>query len=174
MSMNVRTGFGIAALVLAIAAFFATGAAVWLSMAAMLLATVAVVLRGYLWALAAVVTVLLNTFVIDPTVWSLTAGEQRAGRDRSVDAIRIFLLMTMVTPVIAIAANQIYSRLTDRFIAVLAMLLLVGFLGVIAWEVPQGPLIAVFLIALVMGGYDFVRELREKPDGPDDSDAPGS
>lgn len=174
MSMNVRTGFGIAALVLAIAAWLIPGtAAVWVSMAAMVLAAVAAAMRGYLLALAVLVIVLLKTFFVDPTLWTITAGSQRAGRDRSVDAIRIFLLMTMAAPVIAIAANQIYSRLTDRFIAVFAMLLLVGFLSVIAWEVPQGPLIAVFLIALVMGGYDFVRELREKPGGPDNSDAPG-
>lgn len=167
MTMNLRTGFGIAALVLAAAAFFATGAAVWLSMAAMLLATVAVVLRGYLWALAAVVVVLLNTFVVDPTVWSLTAGELRAGRDRSVDAIRIFLLALIAAPVIAIAVNHAQSTLTDRVLALLAMVLLIGFLGVISWKVTQWPLIIVFAVATVMGGYDFWRELREKSEPPD-------
>lgn len=167
MSMNLRTGFGIAALVLAIAAFFVTSAAVWLSMAAMLLATVAVILRGYLWAVAAVVVVLLNTFVVDPTVWSLTAGEQRAGRDRSVDAIRIFLLALIAAPVIAIAVHHVYSRLTDRVLALLAMALLIGFLGVITWKVTQWPLIIVFAVAIVMGCYDFWRELREKPEPPD-------
>lgn len=167
MTMNLRTGFGIAALVLAVAAFFATGAAVWLSMAAMLLATFAVILRGYVWALAAVVVVLLNTFFVDPTVWSLTAGELRAGRDRSVDAIRIFLLVLIAAPVIAIAVNHVYSTLTDKIIAMLAMALLIGFLGLISWEVPQGPLVIVFLVAVVMGAYDFWRELREKPEPPD-------
>lgn len=166
MSMNVPTGFGIIALVLAIAALFATGTAVWLSMAALVMATVAAALRGYPLALAAVAVVVLNTFVIDPTVWSLTSGTERAGRDRSVDAVRIILLMLTAAPVIAMAVNHVYSKLTDRLIASLAMALLAGFLGLISWHVPQGPLIVVFTVAVAMGAYDFWRELRNNRDAP--------
>lgn len=174
MNMNTRTGFGIAALVLAVIAFFATGAGVWLSMAALVLATLAAARRGYLLALATVLVVLLNTFAIDPTLWSITAGAERAGRDRSVDAIRIFLLILIAAPVIAITVKQMHSKLTEKIMAVFALALLIGFLGVIAWNVPQGPLIAVFAIAVVMAIYDFTRELREMPDTPDKPDVPDS
>ncbi len=172
MIMNTRTGFGIAALVLAVIAFFASGVGVWLSMAALVLATLAAARRGYLLALATVLVVLLNTFVVDPTLWSITAGELRAGRDRSVDAIRIFLLILIAAPVIAITVNQMHSKVTEKVIAGFALALLIGFLGVIAWNVPQGPLIAVFAIAVVMAIYDFTRELREMPDSPDKPDVP--
>lgn len=175
MSMNIRTGFGIAALVLAIIAWFvADAAAIWMSMAAMVLAVITATRGGYLLALAAVVLVVLKTFFFDPTLWTITAGAERAGRDRSVDAIRIVLLMLMLAPIIATAAKCIEAKLTDILIALFAMLMLVGFLGVISWEVPQGPLIAVFAIAVIMGGYDFIRELREKPDAADNPDAPDS
>lgn len=174
MTMNTRTGFGIAALVLAVIAFFTGGVGVWLSMAALVLATLAAARRGYLLALVTVFVVLLNTFVIDPTLWSITAGELRAGRDRSVDAIRIFLLILIVAPVIAITVNEMHSRLTEKIMAAFALALLIGFLGVIAWNVPLGPLIAVFAIAVVMAIYDFTRELREMPDTPDKPDVPDS
>lgn len=175
MSLNIRTGIGIAGLILAFAAWIVPdSAAVWLSMAAMVMATVAAATRGYLLAFAVLAVVLLKTAFIDPTLWTITAGTERAGRDRSVDAIRIILLMTMVAPIIAIAANQIYSKSTDRVIALFAMILLIGFLGAIVREVPQGPLIAVFAIAVAMGVYDFIRELREKANTADDPDAPGS
>lgn len=161
MNMNARTVIGFVALVLAATTWFTTDAAVWLAMAALAAATVTAALRGYLLALAAVAIVVLKTCFIDPTLWTLTAGDLPPGRDRSVDALRIFLLMLTVAPVIAIAVNQAYSKLTDVLIAVFAMSLLAGFLGIIAWKVTQGPLIAVFVGALVMCAYDFSRELRE-------------
>lgn len=168
MNMNARTAIGAAGLVLAIAAWFTTGAAAWLSIAALLLATVAAALRCHLLALATVAVVLVKTFFVDPTLWSLIAGDTRPGRDRSVDAIRVFLLLVMVAPFIAIGVNYVYARLTDWLIATFAIVLLVGFLTIIIQKVTEIPLIIVVSAAVLMGIYDFTRELRH---GPGDSRA---
>lgn len=171
MNMNARTGFGVIGLVLAIAACFTADAALWLALAAMAAAIAAAVLRAHLLALAIVVVVLLKTFFIDPTVWASMAGTERAGADRSVAVFRILLLGLIAIPVITMAVNHIYSKLTDRLIAVLAMALLASFLGVIVWKVTQGPLITVFAVAVIMAAYDFSRELRERAGAPDDRDS---
>jgi len=49
----------------------------------------------------------------------------------------------------------------DKLFAVFALLLLASFLGIIAWRVPQLPLIVVFSVVFVMAAYDFWRELRQ-------------
>jgi hypothetical protein len=44
--------------------------------------------------------------------------------------------------------------MTDRILVTAAFLLLVAFLGVFLWRVPRVDLTIVFLITLVMAGYD--------------------
>ena len=45
----------------------------------------------------------------------------------------------------------------DRILALLAVLALVAFLGVLAWRVPQPALVTVIAVTLAMVVYDFLR-----------------
>lgn len=45
----------------------------------------------------------------------------------------------------------------DRTLAVLALLLLAGYLGVLVWKVPEPGLAVVCLVTLGLAAYDFVR-----------------
>ena len=50
----------------------------------------------------------------------------------------------------------------DNLFAAVALALLVGFLGIIAWKVPQLPLIIVISVVLLMAVFDFWLELRRR------------
>lgn len=166
--MNIRTGLGVAALVLSVLAWFAGGAAAWIAMAAMLVATIAVTMNERLFALTAVVVVVAKVFFAEPAIWTMVAGEGPASRSRTVDAWRIFLLGFMTAPFVAIAINTIQSRLTNRLIALFGFGVFAGFLGMIGWGVPQLALLTVFGIAIAMAAYDFWRELSKgNGDSPD-------
>lgn len=159
--MNIRTGVGVAALALAVLAWFTGGAAAWIALAAMLVATIAVTMNERLFALAAVAVVAAKVFFADPAIWTMVAGEGAASRSRTVDAWRIFLLGFMAAPFAAIAINKIQNRLTDRLIALFGFGVFAGFLGMIGWGVPQLALLLVFGIAIAMAAYDFWRELSK-------------
>ncbi|MDZ7840045.1 MAG: hypothetical protein U5R46_04360 [Gammaproteobacteria bacterium] len=113
-------------------------------------------------ALATMAVVVLRTFFFDPTLWSLTAGTNGSrplrGRIARSDsgADRNAHHRTTVA--------HIHSKLPDKVIAVLTMMLLVSFLGIVAWNVRRDPLIAVFVIAMVAGEHVFIRELRSQRD----------
>ena len=54
--------------------------------------------------------------------------------------------------------------MTDRVMAVLAYLFLLGFLGILVWFVPRLDLGAVVAATLLLVAYDFYTTLRNKPD----------
>lgn len=47
--------------------------------------------------------------------------------------------------------------LTDKVLAVLSMLLLIGFLGILAWWVREPDLIIVIVLVIGMAAYDFYK-----------------
>lgn len=157
--MTIRSGIGIIAVILAVVAYFLPEPAALLATIALVLATVAAALRQPLPALVTVVLVALKMFLVEPTLWLLVLGDVREG-DRTVDAIRVFLFMLMLTPVIAIGVNHIESRVTDKVIAAVAMVALAGFISVMIIHVPQLPMILVFVLAFVLGVFDFWRDVH--------------
>jgi hypothetical protein len=161
--MNIRSGIGMVSVLLAIAVYFVTDMAAWLAVGALVLATVAAAMRQHLLALATVVLMVLKMAYIDPTLWTLVLGDQREGT-RTVDALRVFLAMLMIAPLVAIGVNKVYSRMTDKLIAAVAMAMLIGFVAVMIWHVPQAPMIIVFVLAIGLGLFDFWRELRTDRD----------
>lgn len=54
--------------------------------------------------------------------------------------------------------------MTDRVMALLAFLFLLGFLGILVWFVPRLDLGAVVAATLLLVAYDFYTTLRNKPD----------
>ena len=54
--------------------------------------------------------------------------------------------------------------MTDRVMAVLAFLFLLGFLGILVWFVPRLDLGLVVAATLLLVAYDFYTTLRNKPD----------
>jgi hypothetical protein len=59
--------------------------------------------------------------------------------------------------------------LLDRIIGPLALLAFAGFLGILIWNVPKFGLVAVSVIAVLLGAFDFarsavIRQLRERAD----------
>jgi hypothetical protein len=44
--------------------------------------------------------------------------------------------------------------MTDRILVTAAFMLLLGFLGVFLWKVPRVDLTIVFLVTVIMAGYD--------------------
>lgn len=157
--MTIRSGIGIIAVILAVAAYFLPEPAALLATIALILATVAAALRQPLPALATVVLVALKMFLVEPTLWILVLGDVREG-DRTVDAIRVFLFLLMLAPIVAIGVNHIESRVTDKVIAAVAMLSLAAFISVMIIHVPQLPMILVFVLAFVLGAFDFWRDVH--------------
>ncbi|WP_157014478.1 hypothetical protein [Mesorhizobium xinjiangense] len=51
------------------------------------------------------------------------------------------------------------SRTADRIIAILALLVLIAFLGVIVAKVPHADLIIVVLIGIALAAFDFWEQL---------------
>jgi hypothetical protein len=49
------------------------------------------------------------------------------------------------------------NTLTDKILAIAALALLVGFLGVLVWYVPAPALTVICLLIVVMAAYDFFR-----------------
>lgn len=47
-------------------------------------------------------------------------------------------------------------------IALVGLSFLGAFLGLIAWHVPQTPLVVIFSLIFLMAAYDFWRELRQQ------------
>ncbi len=157
--MTIQRSIGIIAVILAVVAYFLPEAAALLAVTALVLATVAAVRHQPLPALATVVLVALKMFFVEPTLWLLVLGDVREG-DRTVDAIRVFLFLLMLAPVVAIGVNHIESRVTDKVIAAVAMLSLAAFIAVMIIHVPQLPMILVFVLAFVLGAFDFWRDVR--------------
>ena len=54
--------------------------------------------------------------------------------------------------------------MTDRAMALLAFLFLLGFLGILVWYVPRLDLGLVVAATLLLVAYDFYTTLRNKPD----------
>jgi hypothetical protein len=54
--------------------------------------------------------------------------------------------------------------MTDRVMALLAYLFLLGFLGILVWYVPRLDLGLVVAATLLLVAYDFYTTLRDKPD----------
>ncbi len=52
--------------------------------------------------------------------------------------------------------------MTDILLAVLALTGLGTFLVLIAWRVPQTPLLIIFSLVFLMAAYDFWRDLRRR------------
>ena len=50
----------------------------------------------------------------------------------------------------------------DTVLSIVAFLILVGFLGILLYEVPRVDLGGVIVFTLVLAGYDFLRALRER------------
>ena len=55
--------------------------------------------------------------------------------------------------------------MTDKIMAVLALVTMILFLGVVAWFVPDIDLILVIAFVSLLATYDFWRSLREKGGG---------
>jgi uncharacterized membrane protein YfcA len=55
----------------------------------------------------------------------------------------------------------------DILIAIVSLSVLGSFLGLIAWHVPQAPLVAIFTLIFLMAAYDFWRQLRQNSDKQD-------
>ena len=58
----------------------------------------------------------------------------------------------------------------DRAFAVLGLVLLTAFLGIVVWRVPVWPLIVVFAVGIVLAAFDFartstLRSRRERREG---------
>lgn len=49
-----------------------------------------------------------------------------------------------------------------RLLALFAFLVLVGFLGILAWEVPEPDLVAVIGLTLGLAGWDLATSARKK------------
>lgn len=56
----------------------------------------------------------------------------------------------------------------DKFLAVVSLACLIGFMGVIIWFVPDPDLVIVTIIVLAMAVYDFYREAFRKGGGKSD------
>jgi len=56
--------------------------------------------------------------------------------------------------------------MADKIFAVLSLVLLIGFTGILAVYVNEPDLWVVVVIALLMAGYDFWRSLRSGKDRP--------
>ena len=52
--------------------------------------------------------------------------------------------------------------MTDKIMAVVALATMVGFLGVVAWKVPEIDLIVVITLVSLLALYDFWQQLRAK------------
>lgn len=52
--------------------------------------------------------------------------------------------------------------MTDWILAALSLSALGAFLGLIAWRVPQGPLVVIFSAIFIMAAVDFWIELRRR------------
>lgn len=163
--MTRQSGIGILAVVLAVAAYFLPAPAAWLATIALVLATVAAAMNQPLLALATVVLVALKMFFVEPTLWLLVLGDEREG-DRTVDAIRVCLFLLMLAPITAIGVKHIESYVTNKVIATVAMVSLAGFMAVMIVHVPQVPMILVFVLAFVLGAFDFWRDVHggDKPE----------
>lgn len=55
----------------------------------------------------------------------------------------------------------------DILIAIISLGFLGSFLGLIAWHVPQTPLLVIFALIFLMAVYDFWRQLRQENDKRD-------
>lgn len=55
----------------------------------------------------------------------------------------------------------------DILIAIVSLSVLGSFLGLIAWRVPQTPLVVIFALIFLMAAYDFWRQLRQENDKRD-------
>lgn len=52
--------------------------------------------------------------------------------------------------------------MTDKIMAILALITMIAFLGVVAWFVPDIDLIIVIVVVSLLAIFDFWRTLREK------------
>lgn len=50
----------------------------------------------------------------------------------------------------------------DRFIAIAALVIMTGFLGILLWKVPRIDLATIIALTLVLASYDFFRTFRDQ------------
>jgi hypothetical protein len=155
--LNLRLGLGLAALLLALTALAAGDLAFLIAIVALILAAGAAIYGDRLLVLATCVVVALKTFYLEPTIWSLIATSGLATVAQTIEAYRIFFLFLLALPLILMGRYYARSWGTDIIIAVLALSMLGAFLGVIAWRVPQTPLLVVFGGVFLLALFDFVR-----------------
>jgi hypothetical protein len=160
--LNLRLGLGLVALLLALIALVAGDLAFLIAILALVLASAAALLGDRLLVLATCVAVALKTFYLDITIWTLIATSGLATMPQTIEFYRIFFLFLLGLPLILMGRYYARSWGTDIIIAVLALAMLGSFLGVIAWRVPQRPLLIVFGGVFLLALFDFVRTLVQQ------------
>ncbi len=55
--------------------------------------------------------------------------------------------------------------MTDRLMALAALAVLAGFLGILVWNVPHWDLVGVVLITMLLVIWDFASSLRKEQNG---------
>lgn len=162
VQMNLRRGVGAAALLLAIISLFAGELGLIIAIAALAIAAVAAFLGERAFVIAALLVVAAKTFYLEPTIWTQIATSGLATVPQTIEVYRILFLFALLVPLVLMGRQYVYSWWTEIVLACLAVLSLGLFLSVIAWRVPDLPLLIVFGAVLAMAVFDFWRTSRQQ------------